>query len=521
VAGAEAEAAGAPREGPRRPARGVSAWFLAVAGAVLAGLLAFGVAVAVPGPDRGAPLLVLAGVLPALAVLGLAAAADRQVLGPVRRLSRAAARLSAGVPDGAGAGADGAVAVEGGAAVSALAGAVNALAARLRAEAAALAAEHDRTAVVLSSMADGLIIVDRQLRVQRVNAAAARLLEVDAAAAAGESLTAVVRDHELAGLLHAAVAEQRSCTADVRVAPPRGVPPGDPREAPRFVRASGYPIPGGGAPADPAGLLMLQDVTGLRRSEAVRRDFVGNVSHELRTPLASLKALVETLEEGALEDPPAAREFLAQMHVEVDSLTQMVQELLDLSKIESGQATLRPEAVPAAGLAAEAESRLRMQAERAGVALFVDAPPDLPRVRADPARVGQVLINLLHNAIKFTPPGGEVVLRAAPGAGHVTFTVADTGAGIAPLDLPRIFERFYKADRSRASGGSGLGLAIAKHIVQAHGGRLWAESPGEGAGATFAFTLPVAAPDDDPTAGAPQDDPTAGTAALPGAALRR
>src|SRR5262249_48966575 len=147
-----------------------------------------------------------------------------------------------------------------------------------------------------------------------------------------------------------------------------------------------------------------------------------------------------------------------------------------------------------AGLAAEAEARLRMQADRAGVGVILDAPPDLPNVLADPARVVQALINLLHNAIKFTPAGGEVTLALAREGEDVRFTVADTGIGISPLDLPRIFERFYKVDKSRASGGTGLGLAIAKHIVQAHGRRIWAESDGEGGGSTFAFTLPVAPP---------------------------
>jgi two-component system, OmpR family, phosphate regulon sensor histidine kinase PhoR len=127
------------------------------------------------------------------------------------------------------------------------------------------------------------------------------------------------------------------------------------------------------------------------------------------------------------------------------------------------------------------------------VRLALDAPDDLPRVRADPARVVQVLINLLHNAVKFTPAGGDVVLSARREGPAVRFSVADTGIGISPVDLPRIFERFYKVDRSRATGGTGLGLAIAKHIVQAHEGRIWASSAGEGAGSSFAFTLPIAA----------------------------
>ena len=482
----EAEAGVSPAGAAHRPAWHFSSWFVAVAGGVLVGLLAFMLAVAVFGVARGFPLISLAGILPAVFILVAAAYVDRRVIDPLQRLAGAAQQLSAGTLRGP-------IKVDGVAEVRTLADALNEMTVRLRDQLEALTAERNRVSVVLSSMADGLIIVDRELRVQRVNDAAARLLRIGVEGVAGESLTAVVRDHELAGILHTAVAEHRSCSADVRVAPARSGRRGDAREEPRFVRATGFPIPAGTAEADPAGLLMLQDVTELRRSEAIRREFVGNVSHELRTPLASLKALVETLEEGALEDPPAAREFLSQMHVEVDSLTQMVQELLDLSKIESGQATLRPEPVPAAGLAAEAEARLRMQADRAGVGLTVDAPSDLPLVYADPARVVQVLINLLHNAIKFTPEGGDVVVRVAGGGQQVTFTVSDNGIGIAPLDVPRLFERFYKVDKSRASGGTGLGLAIAKHIIQAHGGRIWVESPGEGRGATFAFTLPVAA----------------------------
>jgi signal transduction histidine kinase len=236
----------------------------------------------------------------------------------------------------------------------------------------------------------------------------------------------------------------------------------------------------------------------LRQTDTVRREFVANVSHELRTPLASLKALVETLEEGALEDPPAARDFLAQMDVEVESLAQLVQELLDLSRIESGQAQLRLEAVAPARLAETAIKRLRRQAERSQIALEADAPASLPMVQGDPARIEQVLINLLHNAVKFTPAGGRVRVGAevvpAGDAPHdvLRFCVADSGIGIPAADLPRVFERFYKGDRSRASVGTGLGLAIAKHLVQAHGGRIWAESAGADQGSTFCFTLPLA-----------------------------
>ncbi|MDQ3699652.1 MAG: cell wall metabolism sensor histidine kinase WalK [Chloroflexota bacterium] len=463
---------------------------------VLVGLpLAVGLRGAVPLVSLLAVLFVASAVF----VLAVAVYIDRRIISPVVRLTRAARRLTAGNLDQV-------IPIQGLPEVTDLADAFNDMAVQLREEMDALAAERNRVAVVLASMADGIVIVDRLMRVQRVNKAAGRLLNIDEEGALGQTLAAVVRDHELCGVLQTALSEGVTRTAVARVAPAANARLGTGWDEPRHVRATGLPIPGGEHDADPAGLLVLQDVTELRRSEVIRREFVGNVSHELRTPLASLKALVETLEEGALDDPPAAREFLGQMHVEVDSLAQLVQELLDLSRIESGQAILRPEAVPAAGLVEEAEARLRMQAERIGVDVRVEALEALPMVWADPARVVQVLINLLHNAIKFTPAGGRVTLRAAPDADGIRFTVIDSGIGIAPGDLPRIFERFYKVDKSRASGGTGLGLAIAKHIIQAHGGRIWAESSGDGSGATFSFTLPL-------TPAGPPPPPSGGEAA--------
>jgi two-component system phosphate regulon sensor histidine kinase PhoR len=237
-------------------------------------------------------------------------------------------------------------------------------------------------------------------------------------------------------------------------------------------------------------LVILQDLTRVRRLETVRRDFISNISHELRTPLASLKALADTLRDGALEDPPAARRFLDRMEVEVDALTQMVQELLELSRIESGQVGFEIAPVPVADVINPPLERLRPQAERADLQLSIDLAPDLPPVLADAERMRQVITNLVHNAIKFTPPGGEVAISATAGQDEVIISVRDTGVGIPADDLPRIFERFYKADRARSGGGTGLGLAIAKHIVLAHGGRIWAESV-EGRGSTFSVALPA------------------------------
>ena len=179
------------------------------------------------------------------------------------------------------------------------------------------------------------------------------------------------------------------------------------------------------------------------------------------------------------------------MDNEIDNLTQLVQELLELSRIESGKVPLKKEIIHPCELVSPAVERMTVQAERAGVALILDCPSELPNVNADFTRMGQVVVNLIHNAIKFTLPGGQIVVTAHQDHNMVVFEVRDTGVGIAADVLPRIFERFYKADRSRASGGTGLGLSIARHQVEAHGGRIWATSE-MGSGSVFSFSIPMA-----------------------------
>jgi two-component system phosphate regulon sensor histidine kinase PhoR len=243
-------------------------------------------------------------------------------------------------------------------------------------------------------------------------------------------------------------------------------------------------------------LLLVQDLTRVRRLETVRRDFVSNLSHELRTPLASLKALTETLQDGALDDPPAARRFIDQIQIETDAMTQMATELLELSRIESGRLTLDLKPASAFDLLSSASERMQLQTERAGLSLRVECADDLPKVNIDSQRLEQVLVNLIHNAVKFTKLGGEVVLEAEAGNGEapyedvIRFAVRDTGIGIPAEDVSRIFERFYRVDKSRTGSGTGLGLSIAKHIVEAHNGKIWAESI-EGRGSTFFFSIPL------------------------------
>ncbi len=230
----------------------------------------------------------------------------------------------------------------------------------------------------------------------------------------------------------------------------------------------------------------------LNEVEAMRRRLIGDVSHELRTPLTAIKGSMEGLMDGVL---PATQETYQQIHAEADRLNRLVDDLQELSRVESRayQLDLRPLEVPA--LVQTVTKRLAPQAESKRVSLDLELAPDLPRVRADEDRLVQVLTNLTGNALAYTPENGRVTILAQRIDHEVQISVRDTGIGISAEHLPHIFDRFYRADKSRSrrlGGGSGIGLTIARALVEAHGGRIWAESAGEGQGSTFTFTLPIA-----------------------------
>jgi histidine kinase len=228
----------------------------------------------------------------------------------------------------------------------------------------------------------------------------------------------------------------------------------------------------------------------LEQTEALRRQLIGDVSHELRTPLTTIKGSMEALIDGVL---PAEPETFEQIYQEADRLQRLVDDLQELSRVEAGAFELSLQPVVLADLLHTTTTRLARQYAEKGVRLEIDLPPDLPKIQADADRLSQVLLNLVGNALQYTPAGGKVTVSARRQGEEVQVKVQDTGIGIAAEHLPHVFDRFYRADRSRArvSGGSGIGLTIARHLVVAHGGRIWAESPGEGQGSTFMFTMPV------------------------------
>jgi two-component system phosphate regulon sensor histidine kinase PhoR len=331
---------------------------------------------------------------------------------------------------------------------------------------------------------DPLLVIDGQRRIMAGNEIAKRL----GLCKAGQTLIEAIRSHELDSLAGDALNARCELPRDFYIDQ-------------RLFRARAVRYNGGA-------VLVLRDISELQRLGRARRDFVANISHELRTPLATIGLLLESLRLEAAAIPPNPQRLIAHMDAQVTSLTQLVQELSDLAQIEAGQVPMRMVRASLYQVANTVIHRLLPQAESAGLRLVNEIPEHLYGL-FDPAQIQRVLSNLLHNAIKFTPAGGATVfvlsaqeavaqlakLRVALAEVDLTpedvwvVGVRDTGVGIPREELPRIFERFYKVDRARGQGGSGLGLAIAKHIVEAHGGRIWAEST-VGKGTTFYFTVP-------------------------------
>ena len=354
----------------------------------------------------------------------------------------------------------------------------------------ALQRDRDRLQSILGAMSEGVVLLDTERRIVLANPSARVLLQLGSMGAQshhtlGDSLTSTgptLLDVNRLPLLHALV--DRGLSGE--------------RAAEELTLQSGRQVLVRTAPLATAGgdgaVLVFNDVTDLRRLEAVRRDLVANVSHELRTPLTAIRGYAETLLNGALQDAERAAEFIAIIHRHAERLSLLLDDLLELSRLEAGSRPLKAEAIALRPLILHSLDLVRPKATTRQVELTTEVP-DGPDLLGDPEALEQVLVNLLDNAVKYTPANGRITLQANPGSSEGSFRIAvsDNGLGIEREHLPRVFERFYRVDpgRSRDMGGTGLGLAIVKHLAQAMGGSVGVDSE-PGKGSTFWVELPVA-----------------------------
>ncbi|MCL6448177.1 MAG: phosphate regulon sensor histidine kinase PhoR [Armatimonadetes bacterium] len=362
-----------------------------------------------------------------------------------------------------------------------LARSINEMARQLKVTIAQITEARNQARAILNSMTDGVIALNKNGEVLFINPVVEKIFGISQLSSYGKNILGVVRNYDVERLLERALKTGKPLTREIKLIYPE----------PKVFNLHAAPLQGQGA--EQGGIVvLLRDITERKRLEEMRSEFVANVSHELRTPLTSLRGYLETLLDGAIEDPAATRRFLEIMNKETERLTRLVDDLLDLSKIEERRVVHRWQPVQLVENINRVVTMFRPQANEKNLELTAEVPADLPAVHGDPDMLTQVLINLVDNAVKYTPAGGKVTIRAGTAGGDVRVSVEDTGIGIPPESLPRIFERFYRVDkaRSRELGGIGVGLAIVKHIIRAHGGKTYVESA-VGKGSTFSFTLPV------------------------------
>ena len=363
-----------------------------------------------------------------------------------------------------------------------LARALNESATRLNAGIGVLTDERNRSAAILGSMIEGVAVISEGERILFSNRAFSRILGLqDASEIEGRALLEVARQSDLLAAIKMALGGQEQVTSEIVVGTVR----------PRSFAVTAAPVQ---AASHKGAVLVLHEITELRRLERVRQDFVANVSHEFRTPLTAIQGFAETLLGGALEDPINRRRFVEIIREHAMRLARLTEDLLKLSRIEAGQLKLEFRPVSVVQLIDSCMETAQLKAVPKRLSLSVQLPPELPPVRGDANSLQEVLQNLLDNALQYTPSGGKIEVSALSTDSRVVVTVADTGIGIPQVEQERIFERFYRVDaaRSREAGGTGLGLSIARHIVEAHGGHLWVESA-LGEGSRFHFSVPIAA----------------------------
>lgn len=423
--------------------------------------------------------LVLAGLVGAVAAARLASS----IAEPIRRMNETARELAAGdltrrlhtdAADDAGQ----------------LAESFNLMADRLQSNLDQLAQEKHEMGTVLTTMADGIIVTDKSGTIVLFNRAAERLFGLSSERIIGEQIEAAAAVPEIPEMVRRMLGSNKPIRRELATTLP----------AERILNVFAAPIHDQKRRIA-GGVVVLQDVTEVRSQAAIRQDFVANVSHELRTPVAAIRAIVGALQSGAKEDPAMAKRFLDSLEAETDRLSLLLNDLLNLSELESGRQQPKRTVVRVREIAEQAVSDLSGAALRRGVRVAVDIDPEVC-VFANRRQMLQVLQNLVDNAVKYTAESGSADVTASESETEVAVTVRDTGVGIPPSDLDRIFERFYRVDkaRSRQLGGTGLGLSIVKDIVDAHEGRITIESK-VGEGSVFTIRLPKPGSEDDSDVG--------------------
>ncbi|MFH2006529.1 MAG: ATP-binding protein [bacterium] len=419
--------------------------------------------------------LALVGLFIALAAAGLSLFVAHRINRPLREMQAGAKRF-----------ADGELryrlAVPSAEEPGALAEAMNAMAAQLDTRIQTVTSQRNELEAMLTSMIEAVLVVDAQGRLVRFNHAAEHLLDLDPEAAQSRPIEEAIRNVELHQLIQRILEERQPQEAEIELH----------RDGQRYLRAVGTALLGGDDQT-PGALVVLHDLTRLRRLEVVRRDFVANVSHELRTPITAIQGFVETLRDGALDDPQDAHRFLEIIARQADRLNAIITDLLNLSRLEdSATRPLQQEPVPVKALLQSAIQVCQQKANQATVSIALEGALDTELIINAPL-IEQAVINLCDNAINYSDPGGTVRIVVEPGDTEVVVAVTDDGCGIPEADQARVFERFYRVDkaRSRELGGTGLGLAIVKHIANVHQGRVSLESS-VGQGSTFRIHFPTA-----------------------------
>ncbi len=366
----------------------------------------------------------------------------------------------------------------------ALGDAMNRMASAIKVRISELESEKAKLSAILENMAEGVIAVDRSKKVLLINHTTEAIFGVQKVSALGKSILEVMRNPKIDQMMERAIQEQAIITEEIELH----------HQEKKILKANAAGVGKSGGLV--AGILVLYDVTEIRKLENLRREFVANVSHELKTPLTSIKGFIETLSGGALQDPERSKTFLKMMEEDTDRLTRLIGDLLELSKIESKEVVPKLAPLVLKGEVDNVITVFHPHFKTKKITVENQIPENqIPKVLADRDQLRQVLINLLDNAVKFNQEGGKVVFKASAENRKVRVSIEDTGIGIPQESVSRIFERFFRVDqaRSRELGGTGLGLAIVKHIVEAHGGSVSCKSQ-LGKGSEFSFTIPAFRP---------------------------